>query len=642
MVDKIKASRVPLELIVCLCLAITTLAVFSEVRNHQFVNYDDNRYVTENRVVQAGLTREGAVWAFTTTHASNWHPLTWLSHMLDCELFGANPRAHHLSNLILHLANSLLLFLIFKRMTGMLWQSAFVAALFAIHPLHVESVAWVSERKDVLSAFFLMLTLWAYLYYVVSPGFGRYLLVLLLFAIGLMAKPMLVTLPFVLLLMDYWPLGRFQLASRRDDSNPNISKSTNLKGQPRPPLGLVSEKLPLLAVSALSSLATFLVQQSEAAVQSLAVFPLEVRVANALMSYMTYVGKTIWPRHLAVFYPHPGHVAFWKIAGAVLFLVGVSTLVIRKARRHPYLATGWLWYLGTLVPVIGLVQVGAQSMADRYTYVPSIGLFVMIAWGAPHLMPRRAWRHVVIALSTGSVLLALMVTAWLQVRHWHDSRALFEHAIKVTHENALAHHNLGMALYRQGRVGEAIAQYRKAMAINSNYALAHNSLGAALVTQGGFKEAITHFSRALQINPHYDDAQKNLRIALKQTDKSADGAEAHNHQGIVLVSEGRLEEAVAEFSEALRLRPRFAEAHYNMGNVLSGLIKLDEAIAHYLEAVRIRPGYAEAHNNLGIALAQQGKAEEATNHFSHALQIRPSFSEARNNLIRLQKTAPSP
>ena len=414
MVDRIRASHAPLELVVGLCLAIATLTVFWEVRNHQFVNYDDNRYVTENRIVQAGLTREGALWAFTTTHASNWHPLTWLSHMLDCELFGANPRAHHLSNLILHLANSLLLFLVFKRMTGMLWQSAFVAALFAIHPLHVESVAWVSERKDVLSAFFWMLTLWAYLHYVVSPGFGRYLLVLLFFALGLMAKPMLVTLPFVLLLMDYWPLGRLRL----DGSSPNTSESANLSAQPWPKLGLVWEKLPLLAVSALSSLVTFLVQKSEAAVQSLAVFPLMVRVANALMSYMGYVGKTIWPRHLAVFYPHPGHVAVWKIAGAVLFLGGVSALVIRMARRHPYLATGWLWYLGTLVPVIGLVQVGAQSMADRYTYLPSIGLFIMIAWGGPHLMPRPPWRHVVIAFSTASVLLLLMVTAWLQVRHW--------------------------------------------------------------------------------------------------------------------------------------------------------------------------------------------------------------------------------
>lgn len=396
--------------------------------------------------------------------------MTWLSHMLDCELYGIRPAGHHLTNVFLHIVNTLLLFLILKRMTGTLWQSAFVAALFAVHPLHVESVAWVSERKDVLSTFFWFLTMLAYVRYVQCPGFSRYLLVVLSFALGLMAKPMLVTLPFLLLLMDYWPIGRFQFG-RSDDhgsTTPRRSVNANRRSQT---FRLVWEKAPLLALSAVSSIVTFLVQQSEGALAPIASFPLKVRIANALVSYGAYIGKMVWHGHLAVPYAHPGMVPVWKFAGAGLLLLSISGLVIRLARQHPYLATGWLWYLGTLVPVIGLVQVGAQAMADRYTYIPLIGLFIMVGWGVPRLLKRWPYRRIMLLVTAGLLLLTLMVCTRIQVGYWRNSVTLFEHAIRVTADNYLAHVTLGIALYQEGRLDEAVVHFSEALRINSMQSL---------------------------------------------------------------------------------------------------------------------------------------------------------------------------
>jgi tetratricopeptide (TPR) repeat protein len=618
---------------------MATLLVYWQVRSHDFVNLDDNLYVTENRHVQAGFTREGILWAFTSTQASNWHPLTWLSHMLDCELFGLEAWGHHLTNMLLHVINSVFLFLLFSRMTGAFWQSAFVAALFALHPLHVESVAWISERKDVLSTLFWILTMWAYVRYVTSPGAGRYLLVFLLLGLGLMAKPMLVTLPFVLLLMDYWPLGRFQTGQSghpitRTNQNPNTASYQGSRT-----LSLVWEKVPLIGLSAASSIVTYLVQHSGGAIQSFTLFPLNTRVANALVAYVSYIGKMIWPRNLAVFYPHPGKVAVWQAVGAGLLILILSALVIRAAKRHPYLSVGWLWYLGTLVPVIGVVQVGAQSMADRYTYVPFIGLFAMVAWGVPQLTARWRFRRLVLSISTGFLLSVLITCTWVQAGYWRNSISLFEHALKVTTDNYLAHVSLGIALYKQGRVDEAIAHYEESMQITSNYSIAHNSLGAAFLGQGKLREAITHFSQALQIDPNYEDARANLRIALQEIGKGGGEAEGHNRQAIALAGEGKLDEAITHLSEALRIRPDFAEAHYNMGNILAQQGKLDEATVHFSNVLRIKPNYAEAHNNLGIALARQGKLNDAVDHFSEALRIRPNFAEAKNNLKRVLRQA---
>jgi Flp pilus assembly protein TadD len=566
---------------ICLFLIVATIAVYWQVANHDFLNYDDREYVTGNYHVQAGLTWEGIIWAFTTFHATNWHPLAWLSHMLDCQIYGLNAGGHHLTNLLIHVVNALLLFVLLKRMTGALWRSAFVAALFALHPLHVESVAWVAERKDVLSTFFWITTTWAYVHYVEHPRFGTYLLVLVSFALGLMAKPMLVTLPFVLLLLDYWPLQRYQFG--HSEANPR--KSINNSHQRLIPLHLIREKVPFFVLAAASSVVTFLAQQSGGAVTPLDKLALSVRMANALVSYVSYMGKMIWPIRLAVIYPHPGTLPIWQAAAAGLLLVCISVFVIRTARRSPYLAVGWLWYLGTLVPVIGVVQVGKQCMADRYTYVPLIGLFVIIAWGIADVAKRWSYQRLVLAISTGVVLLALMVCTWFQVTHWRDSISLFTHTLDVTGENYEAHNNLGVARGEQGR----------------------------------FKEAVGHFSKALQIMPNY--------------------AVTHNNIGSVLARRGNLEEAIGHFSKALQLDPRLAEAHICMGVALSRQGSVNGAIDHFSRALEIRPDNVELRNNLGVALARQGRLDEAIDHFSRALRVKPDNLEVRSNLIRALRLA---
>jgi tetratricopeptide (TPR) repeat protein len=571
--------------LICVSLTIAILAVFWQVQNNGFVNFDDGKYVTENRHVQEGLSWDGFVWALTTTHANFWHPLTWLSHMLDCQLYGLNPGGHHFTNLLLHIANTLLLFLILQRMTGAMWQSAFVAALFALHPLHVESVAWASERKDVLSTLFWILTIGAYVRYVEHPGLNRYLLVFLSFVLGLMAKPMLVTLPFVLLLLDYWPFGRLQLKASANATHVQIQKPSNTNYHSERVIRLLVEKVPLLVFAAASSIPAFLAQQHGGATKSLALFPLEGRVANALLSYLIYIGKMIWPQNLTVFYPHPGStVPTWKVALAGLLLLSVTVWVIRTAKAHPYLLVGWLWYLGTLVPVIGLVQVGDHAMADRYTYVPLIGLFIMLAWGLPHVAARWPRRKIVFVTSTAGFLSILMVYSWFQVRHWKNSVTLFEHALRVTNNNPLAHTDLGVALAGQGKL----------------------------------VQAIWHYSEALRIKPDYLEARINL--------------------GGALARQGRLDEAIDHYLEALRIKPDFADAHYNLGNALTRHGKPDDAIAHYLEALRIQPDDAEAYNNLGIALAKQQRMAEAIACFQQALRVKPDFANARHNMeVALKK-----
>lgn len=529
---------------VSLLLIVAAVGAYWAVQNHDFVNYDDNLYVTENHHVQAGLTWEGIIWAFTTTHASNWHPLTWVSHMLDCEIWGLYAGGHHLSNLLFHILNTLLLFVVLERMTGALWRSACVAALFALHPLNVESVAWVAERKNVLSTFFWMITMWAYVRYIERPGFSRYLSVLLLFALGLMSKPMLVTLPFILLLMDYWPLGRFQMEQSGDADIPQSNKFKSTGYQRALVLRLIREKTPLFVLAAVSGVVTFLAQQRGGAMASLDSLPIDVRIANALVSYVSYMGKMIWPQRLAVFYSHDGMLPMWQIAGAVLFLVCVSVLVIRAALRCPYLTGGWLWYVGTLVPVIGLVQVGAQSMADRYAYVPLIGLFIMIVWGVAELTARWSYRRLVLATFTGVVLSTLVVCTLMQVSHWRNCIELFKHTLDVTGDNYVAHTCVGVALAEQGRLKKAVAHYYEALKIAPDLAITHNDLALALAEQGRLEEAVTHFCQAVRIKPDY--------------------AEAHNNLGTVLHRLGRLEDAIAHYSEALRIEPDHTNARRNL------------------------------------------------------------------------------
>ncbi len=645
------------SLCIYLALTLTTLAVFWQVHNYDFVNYDDPGYVSENPQVQAGLTCDSILWAFTTGHKSNWHPLTWFSHMLDCQLFGTNPDWHHLTNLLLHIANTLLLFGVLKRMTGALWASAFVAAAFGLHPLHIESVAWVAERKDVLSTLFWMLTIAAYLRYVRRPGKAKYLLTLSVFALGLMAKPMLVTLPFVLLLLDYWPLGRFQPEKAVKNVNRRKLKSVNTHSQQRFSCGLIREKVPFFLLSAVSSVATFLVQQSGGAVKRIEAIPIMVRIANASISYLKYIGKMIWPSRLAVFYPHPGdRLPMWLAAVAALLLLAISIWVIRLAPKRKYLPVGWLWYLGTLVPVIGLVQVGGQALANRYAYVPLIGLFIIIAWGLGDLLEKWRYQKTVLGASAIMVLLALAVCTHLQLHHWRNSETLFEHAIEVTNNNHVAHCNLGAAIAKQGRLDEAISHYRQALHIKPRYAGAHYNLGTALQSQGKLDEAISHFHQALRVDPNYAEAHNNLGISLRAQGKlgeaashyrqalrlKPDFAEAHNSLGNMLATQGNLDEAISHFRQALGTKPNFAEAHYNLGIALKSQGKLDEAISHFYQALQAKPDFPEAHDNLGTAFKLQGKLDEAVSHFRQALQARPNWIGPLNDMAQILATHPDP
>ena len=590
--------------LVYLLLIFVTLVVFHRLPTHDFINLDDNLLVYENPQVLAGLNKEGVIWAFTQYHAEYWHPVTWLSHMLDCQLFGLRPGLHHLTSLLFHLANCVLLLLILRKMTGALWRSAFVAVLFAIHPLHVESVAWVAERKDVLSAFFWFLTIWAYARYAEQPGLRRYLLVLLFFGLGLMSKPMVVTLPFVLLLLDYWPLGRIQLQNMRTVGDFDIPRSSLFR--------LVWEKIPLFALTVVTIIATVVVQDKVGALKSLEAFPLQTRIANALVSYISYLAKMIWPHKLAVYYPHPGTIPVWQVAGSGLLLLCVSVLVIKAAKNRPYLAVGWLWYLGTLVPVIGLVQVGSQAMADRYTYLSFVGLFIMIAWGLPSLLAGWHHRRNAFAIASAILFLGCVVGTWRQVGHWQNSITLFQHTVKVTNDNHFAHNNLGVALARGGRLDEATYHYSQALRIKPDRAEVHNNLGNALAAQENVDRAVGHYYQALEIDPN--------------------NARAYNNLGNLLANQGKTEEAINHYTEALRLEPDYVGAHYNLGTVLAEQGRTEEAINHITEALRLMPYWAGAHNNLGVLLERRGRLDEAIRHYSEALRLDPNYAKARHNL----------
>ncbi len=608
---------------VCLVLAAITFAVFGQTLHHEFIDYDDKTYVYDNPMVARGLTLKGLVWAFTHVHSFNWHPLTWLSHMLDCQLYGLHPGGHHLTNVVLHTATVIALFLVLRQMTGALWRSAFVAALFAIHPLRVESVAWVAERKDVLSGLFFMLTIGAYIRYARRPwSWGRYGLVVLLFAMGLMCKPMLVTLPVVLLLLDYWPLQRVE---------------------PRKLSGLVLEKLPLLALSAASCVVTLFAQTG--AIQSTASFSVPLRLGNALAACMVYLGRMVWPAGLAVFYPFP-HIGLpaWELALAGMLLAGLSAVAVWQRRKQPWILMGWLWYLVMLLPVAGVIQVGDQAHADRYTYLPQIGIYVAVTWLVAE------WRMSRAALGglMAGVVGVLTVCAWKQTAYWQNSETLWTHTTTCTRGNYAAHVSLGNVLLQKGRVDEAINQYQKALQIRSNYADARLNLGNALHQEGRVDEAINQYQQALQLKPDDAGAHNNLGNVLLEQGRADEAinqyqqalqidpaiAEAHNNLGTALYGKGRVDEAIVHYQEALQINLRYAEAHYNLGNALDRKGTTDEAITHYRGALEIQPDYAEARNKLGNVLLEQGRADEAITECQKAVQIKPLFAEAHYNLAR--------
>lgn len=626
-------------LMVCLLLAMATFAVFWQVRQYDFVNLDDPVYVTANRHIQGGLSPEGVRWAFTTAHASFWHPLTWLSLMLDSDLYGLKPGGYHLTSLILHVLNTLLLFWLFHRMTGALWRSAFVAALFALHPLHVESVAWVSQRKDTLSTFFWMLTLCAYVVYTQKPAARRYMLALACFTLGMMAKPMLVTLPFVLLLLDYWPLNRFHgrdvglnppaaaqpvpsqgRGRKRREAMSKKKASQKVIPPPKAPVlaraaspgavawRLVMEKIPFFVLSAVFSAVAYYAQHQV----SYITFPPGSRIANALVAYVVYLQKTFWPVNLAVFYPFPEALPGWQMLGAALIMALISVVVVAAARRWPFLPVGWFWYVGILVPVIGIVQVGTHALADRYTYIPLIGLFVMAAWGVPELLKKWRYGKAALIAATTLILAGLTAVTWTQTGHWRNSITLFEHALKVTDRNDLAHNNLGIALRGAGKVAEAESHYREALRIRPDSEQAHFNLGNLLFAGGRADDAISHYQAALRIRPGYENAHVNL--------------------GAALMSRGLYGQAVVHYRKAISLGNADAGVYYSLGAALAATGQMGEATVQLRQAILASPAFAEAHNELGRVLAMQGKTQEGIVHFREALRLKPGYAAADHNL----------
>ena len=638
------ASKKNPTLAVCLVLFIGTWLLFVRAIGNDFVNYDDPDYVTANEHVQPGLTWAGVKWAFGSDDVSYWHPLTWISHLIDRSLFGGNPAGHHATSVGLHACNAVLVFLVFRRLTGAFWTSALNAALFAWHPLRVESVAWVAERKDVLSGFFWLLALWAYAVYAErrrerSPGaWGCYTLALAAFAGGLMSKPMVVTFPLVLLVVDYWPLRRLALAP------PSATVSGT---SPREPLWRVlTEKLPFLGLSTAVSIVTVIAQKKVGTLSE--VLPFDARMANAVVAVARYLGKLVWPFDLAVLYPHPGHWPTVAVAGALVLFVAISGTVWAQRRRRPWLLAGWLWWLVALAPVAGLVQVGIQSMADRYSYLPMLGVQFAILWTLRDIVSSTAARRTLV--TAGAVVLAAgAARTWNQEGVWHDSLTLFEHAVAVTKDNYLAENNIGTHLVGLGRTAEAIEHYRRSLAIKPDYPEARNNLGHALAKLGRAREAADCFRAALRLKPDMIAAHNNLGNALSdlgQVDEAIEHyefvlarqpehADALMNYGVALAMKGRLAEAEKEIRMSLRVRPDSASAESDLGNVLALTGRPAEAIANYRRAIELSPRDSQSFNNLANVNAQTGALDDAATNYQEALRLEPMNPEAHLNFARV-------
>ena len=608
-----------LKVAICIFLMVATFCIYSQVQDHEFINFDDNILVTESSLVQAGLTNENIIRVFTTTHFGGWQPITSISYMLDYQLYGLNPKGFLLTNLFFHIANSLLLFLLLFRMTGAIWQSAFVAVVFALHPLNVESVAWVAERKNVLSTFFLLLTIWAYSHYAAKPTIKSYGLVFLLFAFGLMSKAILITLPFVLLLFDYWPLERFKLGQR--EGGFKIAQKDKYFNGEKNVSKLVLEKFPLLILSALFSTTTLIFFKKNVLIASESVGQDPVSIltilTNVMISYFEYLWKMLWPKGLAILYAHPGNtLAVWKGVLCGIALLVITTISIKLIRKAPYFVVGWFWYLGTFIPVIGFLRAGPHLIADRYAYLSLIGIFVIIAWGVPELLKEWHYRKNVLKASAGILILTLILITWTQVSHWKSSITVFEHAIRVTDKKYpnfyVVYNNLGRALSDEGKIEEAIPHYKMAIKLNPKWVEGYNSLGLALQIKGKSSEAIIQYKTAMKVNPDYAPAYYNLGNALSE--------------------KGKLEKAISLYKRAIRLKPDYDLAHNNLGNALFNTKMTEEAIDYYKEAIRIRPGFAAAHNNLGNALVQKGEMKEAIDHYRETVKLRPDLVAAQKNL----------
>ncbi|HSV27645.1 MAG TPA: tetratricopeptide repeat protein, partial [Sedimentisphaerales bacterium] len=633
----LETSRKSQVVVIYIVLILGTLAVFWQVRDFDFVNFDDGCYVFENPHVRSGLSLANVVWAFTSGHAFNWHPLTWLSHMLDSHLFGVDPGRMHLVNVFFHIANTLLLFILLKDMTGSILQSAFVAAAFALHPTRVESVAWISQRKDVLSTFFLLLTLYSYRGYSVRPSAARYLLALSFFALGLMSKPMLVTLPFLLLLLDYWPLERFSFQPAASPRGRSRAAAAGVSGYPSAGR-LVIEKLPFFVLAAIASVVTFLVQRAGGAVVDIDLMPLDARVSNALVSYVRYIGLMLWPSNLAVLYPlGRDRIAFWQAGASFLLLVAISILAIWFGRQRKYLPVGWFWFVGMLVPVIGLVQVGSQALADRYTYMPYTGLFIIVAWGVSELSAKIAHRKVILWGLAAAIFATLGILAHKQTGYWRDGMTLFTRAIAVTRDNNVAHSNRGNIHAAAGRFEEAAADFRRAIEIKPNYAEAHSNLGNVLGSKGRLQEAMESYMRALRSNPLLAEAHYGMGLIHGKLGRWQEAAEAfgrsveirpsnaagQHNLGVAYGLLGRSDDAIAAHKRALAINPHLASARYNLGIEFGNAGRLQEGIEVFTGLLQSDPRHPGVHRELGIIYSRAGRWQEAAEAFGRSVEIRP-------------------
>jgi protein O-mannosyl-transferase len=620
-------SKSRLTLWICLGIALCTLIVFWPVHSYEFVNYDDPDYVTENGMVQRGLTVDGLLWALKTSYASNWHPLTWISHMIDANIYGPHAGGHHFTNILFHITNAILLFLLLNRLTNKLWPGAVVAAFFALHPMHVESVAWISERKDVLSAFFWLLTLLFYARYVAESRQRKtgyqisYGIALLCLVLGLLSKPMVVTLPFVLRLIDYWPLNRISKTMPQTEDQQNVFVFRHWTP-------FIKEKIPFFTLSIISCIITFMAQRKGGTVASLEHLPFVSRLANIPVAYLLYLEKLVWPQNQSVLYPHPAHWPTGLIVGSMITLVAVTYAVIRLGRRAPYLPVGWFWFLGTLIPVIGLVQVGVQCMADRYSYIPYIGLFVAIVWGIAEITSRSKTIPKIAFVAGVAVLFACGTLTAHQLHYWKNSETLFTRAEQVAYGNSLfrvaaqtspaftdIHNNLGRALADGGKESEAIHQYEMGLELNPNHAELNNNYGNLLIKSRRLDEAMPHLATALTTNPNF--------------------AEAHVNLGILLAMRGKYDDAIGHFQVAAQLRPYDGSVHSNLGNALAMQNRFEEALEQFSIVATLLPADPNAHFNLGRALAIKGRRDEAVAQFQEVLKLKPDFQEARFELNRL-------
>jgi tetratricopeptide (TPR) repeat protein len=594
----------------CIALAVLTWLVFGQTLRHDFINYDDPRYVYENTKITSGLSFGGIAWAFTHTHGMNWHPLTTISHMLDCQLYGSKAGWHHFTNVLLHSAAAMLLFLALQQMTGAFGRSAFVAAVFAIHPLRVESVAWIAERKDVLTGVFFMLTLLAYVRYVRAPSVARYLVVTTVFAFGLMSKPMLVTLPFVLLVLDYWPLGRVSLRSAKAcQERPRSEVDEEWSLVCGRFLKLVLEKIPLIALSAISSVVTFFAQH--AALGWTGQLPMLSRINNAIVSYVTYIWQMFWPAKLVVFYPHPEHrLPAWQIIVALAILLAITAMVVVLRKKRPYLITGWLWYLGMLVPVIGIVQVGWQAHADRYTYLPQIGLYILITWAVADLTV--AWHRQREILSTATAIIIGLLSwhAWIQTSYWRDSETLFKYTLAVSPNNDVAENNLGIVFLGKGQLNEAISLLQAAVALRPDNSAAHENLAKALLQKGQVSDALVHYRKLLELQP--------------------DNIEVHNIVGTVLVQQGQIRDGVEEWQKVLAIQPDNGNAMSNLAWVFA--TAPDDSLRDGAQALHLAEGAMRiSGGRISILFRTLAAAYAESGRFSEAIQTAQRGAELANS-----------